>query len=318
MRVRFHLPDFAGHFKFNLLFAEMLKQYPEYFREGVEIASVYGVFPPSIWNGGRMQGGVCDREFVKGVTKAFNDRGIPLRFTFTNPMLEKKHLSDDFCNMVMNIANNGLNEAIVFSPLLEDYIRKNYPKYKLTSSTCKRITDPDALYSEVDKDYHIVVIDYDLNNKFDVLEKIKDKKKCEILVNACCQPGCKRRSEHYRMIGLEQIEYANHVKKYPATDYTADKLIAKHPELMEFYNCKSTRNTIFDIQSFSTHISPDDIWNKYVPMGFEQFKIEGRTYEMFNLLEHYMYYMIKPECKDIARFTFLRQLRANGVIKVNE
>lgn len=47
--------------------------------------------------------------------------------------------------MVMAMANNGLNEAIVVSPLLEDYIRNNYPKYKLTSSTCKRITDPKAL-----------------------------------------------------------------------------------------------------------------------------------------------------------------------------
>ena len=53
MRVRFHLPDFAGKFRLNLMFAEMLRGCPEYFREGVEIASFYGVFPPSIWNGGR-------------------------------------------------------------------------------------------------------------------------------------------------------------------------------------------------------------------------------------------------------------------------
>lgn len=89
MKARFHLPDFAGHFKFNLVFAEMLAKYPHYFREGVEIASVYGVFPPSLWNGGRTQGGISDKNFIKGVIKAFNDRGIPLRFTFTNPMLEK-------------------------------------------------------------------------------------------------------------------------------------------------------------------------------------------------------------------------------------
>ena len=318
MRVRFHLPDFSGHFKFNLIFAEMLKRCPEYFREGVEIASVYGCFPPSIWNGGRMCGGYDSKEYVKGVTNAFNELGIPLRFTFTNPMLEKKHLDDEYCNMVMEIANNGLNEVIVFSPLLEDYIRKNYPKYKLTSSTCKRITDPDALYSEIGKDYHIVVIDYDLNNKFDILENIPDKEKCEILVNACCEPGCKRRSEHYRMIGLQQIDFAEFIKKHPNADYPTDKMVKQHPEIMQFVNCPSVKRTVFDIQQLSTHITPDDIWDKYVPMGFSQFKIEGRTFETFNLLEHYMYYMIKPEYKDIARFTFLRQLRANGVIKLNE
>ena len=58
MRVRFHLPDFSGNFKLNLMFAEMLKHRPDLFREGVEIASFYGVFPPSIWNGGRTQGGM--------------------------------------------------------------------------------------------------------------------------------------------------------------------------------------------------------------------------------------------------------------------
>lgn len=34
MRVRFHLPDFAGRFKLNLMFAEMLKNRPEFFPRG--------------------------------------------------------------------------------------------------------------------------------------------------------------------------------------------------------------------------------------------------------------------------------------------
>lgn len=316
--VKFHLPDFAGHFMFNLVFVEMLKHCPEYFRDGVEIASVYGVFPPSLWNGGRIQEGNCNRRFIKSVIGAFNERGIPLRFTFTNPVLEKKHLNDNFCNMVMHLANNGLNEVIVMSPLLEDYIRKNYPKYKLTSSTCKRITDPDALYNEVNNDYHIVVIDYDLNNKFDVLEKIPQKEKCEILVNACCEPACKRRSAHYRSIGLQQIAYADHIKKYPDMPFNPDMLIREHPEILQTAECRCTERTIFDIKNLSTHITPDDIWEKYVPMGFSQFKIEGRTLDIFNLMEHYLYYMIKPERKEEARFMLLKQLRANGVITISE
>jgi hypothetical protein len=94
MRVRFHLPDFSGSFKLNLLFADMLKNRPDFFREGTEIASFYGVFPPCLWNGGRSQGGNTDKNYMKAVIREFNDRGIPLRFTFTNLALEKKHLSD--------------------------------------------------------------------------------------------------------------------------------------------------------------------------------------------------------------------------------
>ena len=80
MKVKFHLPDFAGMGKFNMVFAAMLKNSPEFFREGVEIASVYGVFPPSLWNGGRFQGDMCNKNFVKAVINYFNGEGIPLQF----------------------------------------------------------------------------------------------------------------------------------------------------------------------------------------------------------------------------------------------
>lgn len=318
MKARFHLPDFAGHFKLNLVFVEFLAQRPQYFREGVEIASVYGAFPPSLWNGGRTQSGICDKKFIRSVIKNFNERGIPLRFTFTNPMIEKKHLSDNFCNMVMHLADNGMNEVIVLSPLLEDYIRKNYPNYKITSSTCKRITDQEQLCAEVDKDYHIVVVDYDLNHDFDTLKKISDKKKCELLVNACCNPGCSTRSEHYEAIGMQQIAYANHVKKYHDAPFNVENIKREHPEILRFDECPCAGRNLFEIINLKNHISPDEIWNTYIPMGFEQFKIEGRTAETLNLIEHYMYYMIKPEFKDQARFEFLKWLSQNDVITIVE
>ena len=318
MRARFHLPDFTKHFMFNIVFAEFLKECPDYFREGVEIASVYGTFPPAIWNGGRFQYGQCDKGFIKQVIKEFNNRGIPLRFTFTNPVLEKKHVHDEYCNMIMHLADNGLNEVIVASPVLEDYIRKNYPSYKLTSSTCKRITDPDKLYEEVDKDYHIVVIDYDLNNKFDVLEKIPDKEKCELLVNACCNPGCRLRSEHYRSIGAEQLAYAEHLKRNPNGEFDFRKAVKYKDYINEdILRCKCMSRSVFQIKGLSSHISPEDIWEKYIPMGFSQFKIEGRTIELFNLIEHYMYYMIKPECRDEARLDLYFRLQKNNVVRTS-
>jgi len=64
MKVRFHLPGFTTHYRMNMVFLAMLKNCPHYFREGVEIASFYGVFPPSVWNGGRTEGGVCSDDFM--------------------------------------------------------------------------------------------------------------------------------------------------------------------------------------------------------------------------------------------------------------
>jgi len=310
MKARFHLPDFSGNFKLNLLFAEMLKNRPDFFREGVEIASFYGVFPPCLWNGGRPQGGMTDKNFIKSVIKTFNDRGIPLRYTFTNLMLEKKHLSDERCNMVLNLSNNGLNEAIVASPVLEDYLRRNYPKFKLTSSTCKRLNTEEALLAELEKDYHIVVLDYDFNNNYEVLEKLPRKKDIELLVNACCEPECPRRLEHYKSIGQQQIAFCEHIKKYPNLPFDASKY-----DTQNFAGCPFAARGTFEIRNLKTHISPDDIWEKYIPMGYEQFKIEGRTASPLNVAETYMYYMAKPECRDEARFFLLKAMENTGALK---
>ena len=309
MRVRFHLPDFSGSFKLNLLFADMLKNRPDFFREGAEIASFYGVFPPCLWNGGRSQGGNTDKNYMKAVIREFNDRGIPLRFTFTNPLIEKKHLADDFCNLIMHLADNGFNEVIVASPVLEDYIRTNYPNYKLTSSTCKRLNSVNALLAELEKDYHVVVADYDLNNKFDILDKLPRKNNIELLVNACCQPECPSRLQHYIDISNQQIAFCNHIKKYPNVPFNLEKYDPNH-----FSSCPFSKRSIFDIRELKTHISPEDIWEKYVPMGFEQFKIEGRTASTLNKIETYLYYMAKPELREEARYFLLGLMENSGAM----
>lgn len=268
MDINFHIPDFINHCRLNLLLLSLMQQHPKYFRDGVKIASVFGAFPPSLWNGGRNTVGVVDDEIIKQVTKAFNSRGVPLRFTFTNPLIEEKHLGDPFCNKVMRMCDNGMNEVIVMSPILEEYIRKNYPSYRITSSTCKEIRSADKLSAELEKDYHYVVLDYNWNNNFGFLETLPHKEKCELLINACCVPNCPRRGEHYRSIGETQIKYAEYMKTPP---------MMRKPAHFEDFKCPSMLRHIYQITDLPTHISPDAIVEKYVPMGYNQFKIEGRT-----------------------------------------
>lgn len=43
-------------------------------------------------------------------------------------------------------------------------------------------------------------------------------------------------------------------------------------------------------------------------MGYNQFKIEGRTVPDIALAENYIYYMIRPEYKDTARLELLGTL----------
>ncbi len=302
MDINFHIPDFLKHFRLNLVLITTMKSHPQWFRDGVKIGSVYGAFPPSMWNGGRAAMGAVDERTIREVLNAYNKDGIPCRFTFTNPVLKEEHLSDPFCNAVMKIADNGLNEVIVNSPLLEDYIRKNYPNYKITSSTCKQIRNAEDLKSELEKDYKYVVLDYNWNNNFEFLEGVPHKEKCELLINACCEPNCKRRGEHYRIIGEEQIKFAEQMRTPPAL---------RVPYKQAEFTCPSTRLHLYETTGFSTHIKPDDLYNRYVPMGYQHFKIEGRTVPDINVLENFVYYMIKPEYKDHARLEMLGKLSAN-------
>ena len=318
MNAKFHLPGLTRNFSFNVIFAQMLKNCPYYFREGVKIASFFGTFPPAVWNGGRSVKGKCDENFIKQVIRIYNNLGIPVRFTFTNPCITEELLHDEFCNKILDLAYNDLNEVIVNSQLLEDYIRDKYPKYKLTSSTCKRLDSIEGPINELKKDYSIVVLDYDLNNKFDLLEKIppEDRGRVEILCNTLCNSECKMRKEHYRLIGEYTIAYNEYVKSGKTTPFD----VGDYYEVNEVnaINCNCRERNAFDIRKLPSHVSPDAIWEKYIPMGFEQFKLEGRTAGRIFLTENYLYYMVKPECRDEARLMLLYNLEKNGIIRIDK
>lgn len=194
MEVRFHLPGLRQNYPLNMTLLSMLEKRPQYFREGVKISSFFGEFPMSLWNGGRRShNDQCSADYVKNVIQSINGKGVPVRYTYTNMFLDEEDLKDPYCNFCMQAADNGMNEILVVSPLLEEYVRKNYPGFRINSSTCKEIRDIDQVNQELRKDYNLVVLDYNFNNDFEALSRIEDKGRCEILVNAVCQPNCPRR-----------------------------------------------------------------------------------------------------------------------------
>ena len=87
MDIKFHLPDFVRHFRLNLTLAEYMSRFPDAFVDGVKIGSVYGCFPNMTWNGGRFIQGNMDPRIIREILSQFNKRGIPCRFTLTNPCL---------------------------------------------------------------------------------------------------------------------------------------------------------------------------------------------------------------------------------------
>ena len=83
MEVNFHLPGLRQNYPLNMLVLSMLKLKPDWFREGVRVASFFGEFPTSLWNGGRPSNyDQCDASFVQNVVKNINAQGVPVRSCF--------------------------------------------------------------------------------------------------------------------------------------------------------------------------------------------------------------------------------------------
>lgn len=281
--VYWHLPGICYFGMINHVLFVAMQKYPDMFREGYKIGSVYGTFPGAIWNGGRnILDGFASKREVDNVIKSYNSLGIPVRFTWTNVLLEEKHIYDTYCNMVMRVGNNGLNQVLVNSPILEKYIRETYPNYKVLSSTTKRILSVDRLMEEMGKDYFLVVLDYDLNHNEKVIEKLLPQAdRVEILVNETCQPHCPNRVNHYKEISKYQLEYDTSIK-FPCSD--------PNPEKRTFRGCSK-------LPSFMTNADVDE----YVKKGFKNFKIVGRGEGKEFYMDSIIYFLVKPERRDFIR-----------------
>lgn len=298
----FHIGESTGQISVMLGIAHTLKNRPEYFREGVKIASFFGS-PVCAWNGGRTIGGNFRPDLIQMAINTYNDLGIPYRFTFTNPHITEELLEDRRGNFLLNVCDNGMNEVIVNSPLLEEYIRKTHPEIKLTSSTCKCIRSIEGVKEELKKDYSLVVLDYNFNDKQEELEKLTpdERKRCEMLVNTFCVPDCPRRAAHYDHIGKEQIYVSAELEKM---GMVTEEDMRNLPGF-KGWECEWHARNPYEQKGSPLRLEPDDIYNGLVPMGFDNFKLEGRASNIMLVADEAARYMAKPESFDKAVYEIM-------------
>lgn len=275
----YHLP---GLFEFYELYHEFLSlfyEHREYFYDWCEIGSIYGAPSDCIWGGGRTSFG--DHDALE-VLKLVQRYGISARLTFSNSLLKREHLSDKKCNEICALFDEKKgkqNGVIIHSDLLLEYLKIQYPDFYFVSSTTKVITDFNELINEINReDFHYVVPDFRLNKSFDKWGLLSDKQKdkIEFLCNECCYFGCKDRKICY-----EDVSRKNLGENAPEHHCNA-------PGLDGGYRfSKAMINEGF--------IGVDDIKNTYLPMGFSNFKIEGRGLGSAMILEFLLYYMTKPQ-----------------------
>lgn len=277
-KIYYHLPGLFEFYELYSVFLPLFQEHREYFYDWCEIGSIYGAPADCIWGGGRVGFGDCDSQ---AVLKMMQKYGISARLTFSNSLLKEEHLSDKKCNelcVLFENVNKKQNGIIVHSDLLLEYLKNKYPGFYFVSSTTKVLTEFEQLMNEVNRsEFRYVVPDFRLNKAFDKLEQMtgSEKEKIEFLCNECCWFGCKDRKYCYEMVSRKNLgeDCPEHQCRAPESE-------------QGYLFSKAMTNPGF--------IGIDDIRNIYMPMGFSNFKIEGRSLGSALILEFLLYYMTKP------------------------
>lgn len=275
----FHLPGLFEFYDLYRIFLPLFFEHREYFYDWCEIGSIYGAPADCIWGGGRVGFGDHAPEDVLALMQEYS---ISARLTFSNSLLEKKHLSDRKCNALCTMfedTKEGRNGIIIYSDLLLEYLKENYPGFYFVSSTTKVLTDFRDFLNETEKeDFRYVVPDFRLNRMFDQWNTlpVSRRDKVEFLCNECCWFGCKDRKLCYETVSRKNLgeNCPDHHCSAPDSEYG-------------YRFSKAMKNPGF--------IGREDIKNSYIPMGFSNFKIEGRGLGSALILEFLLHYMTRPE-----------------------
>lgn len=275
----YHLPGLFEFYELYRVFLPLFYEHREYFYDWCDIGSIYGAPADCLWGGGRVGFGDHDPAEVLALLREY---GISARLTFSNSLLREKHLSDRKCNALCVLFEEGgdqRNGVIVHSDLLLAYLKQQYPGFYFVSSTTKVLTDFEDLRGEIDReDFRYVVPDFRLNKAFAQWDTLTgwQRDKVEFLCNECCWFGCRDRKRCYEAVSRKNLGEGGGEHHCAAPDAEGGYLFSK-----------AMTNPGF--------IGTDAIKNVYLPMGFSQFKIEGRGLGSALILEFLLYYMTKPE-----------------------
>lgn len=278
---QYHLPGLFEFYELYAAFLPLYRTHREYFYDWCEIGSIYGAPFGCLWGGGRVSSGTCGAWDVLALMREY---GISARLTFSNSLLREEHLKDKTCNALCRLFSESgtvQNGVIVHSELLLDHLKVAYPPLYFVSSTTKVLTDFSQLRCELERpEFSYVVPDFRLNKAFASLNTLPQalKDKVEFLCNECCSFGCKDRRACYEAVSQKNLGEAapEHHCKAPNAKYG-------------YRFSRAMENPGF--------IGIEDIQNTYLPMGFSNFKIEGRGLGSALILEFLLYYLTKPDCQ---------------------
>lgn len=285
INVQISLPNFHNQVFLNLCFITLQENNKTVFKNGFQITAAEGCFPYSIWSLDRDRRYITAHD-VETTLDLYAKHGISVNYIFDNDCISKDDLSDRFSNMLLELAHKSGNGVYVKSDLLYDYIKQNFPVYKLI-----KIADKD------DFDKKDILIESKYNNFFKK-DDVKFKENAYITLNPICPADCRHYDEHRTYIANEQLNFYG---------------------ISDIYVCPLKRDfNFFDLKCNSNFIS-EEMMKDYIKAGFHNFRIDfpsiekciDVSYGIYDTIESYIYYLIKPEYKDEIRHLIIKKFAGN-------
>lgn len=227
--------------------------------------------PLCLWNSGRvLKHMICDTDQIRSAGLEYEKRNIAIYYTFTNLLLQEKHLSDLLGNSLLRFADDhnptGNNAVILANDLLYQHVRREYPKLKLVSSILKitsagnkRTVDT---YRQLADQYDEIMVHPDDALNFKLLEQLEDKERYIILINEYCIRQCPIRAYHYKNLSQASMDFLGH----DSADF--DKRQSTN-------GCRDLGTLLFSDKHSVLALNTLEI-QQLRDLGFRHFKLQGR------------------------------------------
>lgn len=269
--LNYTLPDFTVYLRMNLFFAQLQRESPDVFVDGVRLTSVYGCFPNCIANGGRAYVGErATPDQMHATFSALNDAGLTARLTFTNMYVDEDVLSDPYVCSILDAAESHDVEVILYSDAMDAFLQENH-RFKRILSTTREISDIDTLNAALER-FDYVVLNYNLNKDYEFLSQVARPERLEVMVNELCTPGCPFRQQHYEHNSQDQRNGTN----------------------TPFRGCDLSGVDYRHSESSPTIYTTGELARLRADFGIRYFKIVGRGVGSQMVVDAYLYYLIKP------------------------
>ena len=281
MNKYFSLPGYEKYFYLIKFLIEYRTTHEELFISDHIIGSAYDLPAELIWGGGRYFFTKTDYDLLDKAINWYDSIQLPLKHVCTNSLINEENIHDKICNDFFDkYLRPNKDHVTLYSALLKDYLREKYPHIPITWSTTLGITDIEIINKMTE--YDTYVPNYNYNNDDVYLMQLKHKNNIEILCAEPCGEHCPNREKHYRY--KSKLQMGLSLDKH-------ESLACPFSDMHNFLDAEESFNII---QSRGHAVSLARI-DELAQMGFNQFKISGRTYSDELWLKVICYYLVKPE-----------------------